>query len=263
MSRRGAEDGFTLIELLVAMTLGLIVSFAILQSSDLFFKHAGEQTRVLDGNDQVRTIMDQTVRDLQGASTILTAGSQDLIYTIQQPTGLQTKRLCVSGGRLYGMASTAPTAPPTTATPCTSGYRYATLKAAAPTGFTYDGAASSATPSTVHNVGLTFALDTTSPKRVSSTLLTASASRRLGTLPLDPAADLPVKKCDKNGALLGIDPLGALGPVTVRFTDLGGTAVGTSVSGGVQIPPGITSVIATVTNAAGVTSSVQKDVDCG
>src|SRR4051794_18324040 len=155
------QDGFTLIEMMVALLISTIVMLSTFQALDAFSSNTARQTRANDANDQVRTLMERTVKDLRSAATISYAGPQDLIYTVQEPAGTRTSRICVSGGRLYGWSTVAPATAPTSATPCANGTSVATVKSSSSTGFTYDGASSSSSPQAVRNVGLTFALYTT------------------------------------------------------------------------------------------------------
>lgn len=109
------DQGFTLVELLVAMVISLIVLFATLQSLDAFSSQASHQTKVTDANAQVRTTMDRAVRDLRGAAAITRASATDLVYTVDDPAGRRTERVCLSAANaLYG-ASIASAATPATA----------------------------------------------------------------------------------------------------------------------------------------------------
>lgn len=260
---RTGEEGFTLVELLVAMSISLIVLFATLQSFDLFTSNAAQQTRVTDANDQVRRTMERTVNDLRGASVIVRADATDLVYRVPDALGHRTERLCVASDYVYRSSSVtaaAPAAAPTAA--CATGTKIATLKTTSGTAFSYDGASSSPTPALVKNVGLTFSLDASGGGKTASSTLKASAARRsAGSLPITDD-DLDTV-CNATGALLS---LGAsvpnVGALTVTYANDGGIAIGTPVTGGVQIPEGITKVVATVTDAAGVTNTIRKDVEC-
>jgi len=258
---RHRDDGFTLVELLVGITISLIVLLATLTSLDAFSSNASQQTRVTDANNQVRTVMDNTVTDLRGAALILTAGATDLAYSVPATGGARVERLCLSGGELYG-SSTLSATPVAPTAACTSGTKIATLKSTASTAFTYDGASSSATPALVKNVGLTFGLDASQGGRTATSTLQASAARRsAGSLPVtddDLEAD-----CNAGGALLSLsaDLLG-LGPLSVTYADDGGISLGTPTGNTLQIPEGITTVVATITDAAGVTNTIERDVEC-
>ena len=50
--------------------------------------------------------------------------------------------------------------------------------------------------------------------------------------------------------------------MTVTYANDGGVAIGTPVTGGVQIPEGITRVVATITDALGATNTIEKDIEC-
>ena len=257
------EAGFTLVELLVGMVLTVIVLFATLQSFDGFTSGAAHQTRLTDANDQVRRTMDRTVADLRGASVIVRASASDLVYQVAEPAGVRTERICVSSGNLYASTGTTPTAPAAPTGTCSSLTRLVRLRSTASTGFTYDGASSSATPATVKNVGLTFSLDATTGARIGSSTLQASAARRASSgLPITDG-DLDAT-CNAGGALLslGVDLPGLLGPLTVTYANSGGVSLGTPTGTTLQIPEGITTVFATVTDAAGITKTIRKDVEC-
>lgn len=263
------EDGFTLVELLAAMAISLLVLFATLESFDAFSSNAAQQTRVTDANDQVRSAMDRTVGDLRGASAILRASSNDLVYAVPQTSSTTSvKRLCVDGGDgdLYGSSSTVSGTPAAPSAACSTGTRIASLRSAPGTAFTYDGASSSAAPALVKNVGLKFSLDTTARGRPGSSTLEASAARRsAGTLPITDA-DLDTS-CNPSGV-----PLLSLGAgvpnvagLTVTYATTGGVTLGVGVGTAaipITVPAGVTTILATVTDALGVTNTIQKDVSC-
>jgi len=255
------DDGFTLVELLVGITISLIVLLATLTSLDAFSSNAAQQTRITDAHNQVRTVMDNTVTDLRGASLILTAAATDLAYSVPDAGGARIERLCVSGGDLFG-SSTVVATPVAPTAACSSGTKLVSLKSTSSTGFTYDGVSSSATPALVKNVGLTFSLDATHADRAASSTLKASAARRsAGSLPItddDLDAD-----CNENGALLSLSAdLAFLGPLTVTYATDGGVSLGLPTGTTLQIPEGITTVVATITDAAGVTNTIESDVEC-
>ena len=257
------EDGFTLVELLVGITISLIVLLATLTSLDAFSASTAHQTRVTDANEQVRSVMDKTVTDLRRASLILNAGATDLSYSVPvSSTSARIERLCVAGGELYGSSTVTSGALAAPAAACENGTKIATLKSTASTAFTYDGAASSATPALVKNVGLTFSFYNEHGGRTATSTLQASAARRsAGTLPITPGEIVP--ECNEGGALLSLAAsVDDLGPLSVTYADDGGVEIGTPVTGGVQIPEGITRVVATITDAAGVTNTITKDLEC-
>lgn len=263
---RHGDDGFTLVELLVAMTLSIVILLATLQSFDVFSSDAAQQTRQADASDQVRTTMDRTVRDLRGASVLLTAAADNLVYTVPETSGVRTERLCLSGGQLYGWETITPTTPAAPTTACSSLTKVATLKPNVTTAFTYDGAPSSATPALVRNVGLTFSLASGSGRTGSSTLTASAARRSAGTLVLNPGGFVPT--CNSTtGALLDISaalPSNA-GTVTVTYATTGGVALGVGTGASprqVTIPPGLTTIVATITDALGATNTLKKDVIC-
>ena len=259
---RPGEEGFTLVELLVAMTLSLIVLFATLQSFDVFTSNASQQTRATDANDQVRR--DDGARrqrpsrflgDPEGGgagSRLPRPGQARLSHRAPlRRLGLPVRQL--ERDRSRGRRTDQPL---NTAT------KLATLKSTTTTAFTYDGAASSATPALVKNVGLTIGLDASGGGRTATSTLRASAARRS-------ASGLPITDddldtvCNPAGAFLSLNAdVPNVGEMTVTYANDGGIAIGTPVTGGWQIPEGITNVVATVTDAAGVTNTIRKDVEC-
>ncbi|MCW2999450.1 MAG: hypothetical protein JWN65_2999 [Solirubrobacterales bacterium] len=269
LDRSHHQDGFTLIEVLVAMTISLVVTLATLQGLDAFVTSTGQQTRATDANAQVRSAVDRLVDDLRGAAVIRSAAATDLVYSVSEPSGMRTERLCVGGAAiLYRSSSMISTTPGTACGTVGTGWiqsPVATLPATATTGFTYDGASASATPALVRSVGLTIGLNTTTNGRTSSSTLRASATlrRSAGTLPIGPG-DLDAS-CTSNGTLLSLSvgAIGGLSTLGVSYATTGGVSLGSGTgSSPVQIPAGITAVIATITDAAGVTDSIRKTVEC-
>lgn len=262
------QDGFTLIELLVSMVLSLIVLFAILQSLDLFSSNAAQQNRQTSANDTARSSIDQAVDELRSATTIRRAASTDLVYSLVDPSGQRTVRLCVAGSALYRSVSTTTTVPTSTCGVDGGGFTQglvARLPAATSTAFTYDGATASASPATVRSVGITLNLDASGGGTTAGSTLRASATvrRTAGALAVDPG-DVTAS-CNSSGALLSltVTPTNGLGGLGVTYATDGGIALGSGTAGGtVQIPKGITNIIATVTDTAGITSTVQKVVEC-
>lgn len=260
---RRDEAGFTLVELLVGITISMIVLLATLQSFDLFAATTSHQTRVTDANAQVRSTMYRTVNDLRGASKILRASATDLVYAVPDTGGSRVERLCITSDDLYGSQTPPAATPVVPAGACSTGTLLATLKSTTSTAFTYDGASSSLTPALVKNVGLTFSLDSSAAGKTSSSTLRASAARRsAGTMQLTDE-DLNTV-CNDTGALLSLSASipGTTGAVSVTYANDGGVAVGTPVTGGVQIPKTITRVVATVTDSVGVTNTITKDLEC-
>jgi prepilin-type N-terminal cleavage/methylation domain-containing protein len=263
------QAGFTVVELMVAMTLSLVVLLAVLQTLDVFTKSAGGQSRATDANDQVRRAMDRVVNDLRGAAVIRTAAATDLVYSVAETTGTRTERLCLSGTLLlYRASSTTKTVPTSACGTPDAGWtlaRVANLPATSATAFSYDGAASSATPATVKSVGLTLSLSAAGNGLTSTSTLRASATlrRAAGTLPLTGDAVVPV--CNQSGALLTLDAAatGGLGALNVTYRTAAGVLLGSATgSSSVQISTGVTALVATITDAAGVSTTVQKTVEC-
>ena len=252
------DDGFTLVELLVGITISVVVLLAALTSLDAFSSNAAHQTRVTDANGQVRSVMDSTVTDLRGASVILTAQDKDLAYAVPvSSTATRVERLCVASGELYG-SKTPDDATPAAPSGACSGTKLATLQSGASTGFTYD----SVTPALVKNVGLTVSLTTTQAGKEATSTLRASAARRsAGTLPIT-GGDID-GACGEAGPTLTLSAgIPGFGDLSVTYAYDGGVSV--AIPGGTpwQVPPGITSVVATVTNAAGVTNTIEEDIEC-
>ena len=264
---RRRDEGFTLVELLVGITVSLIVLLATLTSLDAFSSNAAHQTRVTDANGQVRQVMDSTVTDLRGASLILRAQPTDLAYAVPvSSTATRVERLCVDANELYGASTPDDATPVAPTAACATGTKIATLKSTAATGFTYDGATSAATPGTVKNVGLTFGLAVTQAGKTATSTLRASAARRSSSTPLPTGEDDVVPICNAAGALLTLSASATgnagLGPLTVTYATTGGVTIGTPVTGGIQIPEGITTVVATITDAVGATNTIKKVIEC-
>jgi len=257
------EDGFTLVELLVAISLSLIVLLATLSSLDVFSSNAAHQTRATDASDQVRTMMDRTVTDLRGASTLLRASSTDLAYAVPQTAStIRTERLCVSSSELYASTVTAATA--TTPPVACSGTKVATLQSGSATTFTYDSVASSTAAALVKNVGLTFSLESTGGGKTATSTLTASAARRSASALLLTDPDVKAGCQAGGGALLSLAAsVPGLAGLSVTFTSSSGVVLGTITgSGTLPIASSVTSVTATVTDALGATNLLQKDIQC-
>ena len=261
------DAGFTLVELLVGITVSLIVLLATLTSLDAFSSNAAHQTRVTDANGQVRQVMDSTVTDLRGASLILTAQPTDLAYAVPvSSTATRVERLCVASNELYGSSTPDDATPVAPTAACAAGTKIATLKSTSATAFTYDGASSATTPGIVKNVGLTFGLTIDQAGKTATSTLRASAVRRAGATVLPLGDDDVVPTCNAAGALLTLNVAATgsagLGPLTVTYATTGGITIGTPVTGGVQIPEGITTVVATITDALGATNTIKKVIEC-
>jgi len=260
--RRG-EDGFTLVELLTAISISLIVLLATLQSLDLFTSNAAQQTRVTDANDQVRTTMDRLTRDMRGAAAITRATPNDLVYTVPVTTGIRTERLCVDSTTLRATSSIAAAA--ATPAPACTGTKLATMRSTTETPFTYDSTATPADPALVRNVGLSLSLDASGGGKTASSTLSASVARRSAGI-LNLTDDDLRATCNPAGALLDISAsVPNVGTLSVTYQNDGGISLGTPLPGSrkLQIPEGLTRVVARVTNAAGVTKIIRRDVECG
>ncbi len=280
----GQDDGFTLIELVTAMTLSLIVLFATLQTLDAFNSSASQQTRATDANDKARSTMDRIVDDLRGAAIIRRATGTDLVYSVAQAGGtIRTERLCVAPGPPSTLNRATVTAATYTASTAVCGVadsgwtsgRVAALPATTTTAFAY-APASAATTAQISTVGLTFNVDASVGGRTASSTLRASATLRrvAGQLAID-GADIRAT-CDSQGALLSLNlgvaksitnPDGTPGTLNVTYATTGGITLGSgtvtdTASPPVRIPKGITNVIAKVTDAAGVTNTIQTTVTC-
>jgi prepilin-type N-terminal cleavage/methylation domain-containing protein len=275
-----ADAGFTLVEVLVAMTVSLVVILASLMTLDAFTASSSEQTRSTTANDQIRNAVDQLVNDLRSSSTLLRAGSDDLVWsTALTATSTRTRRICRStsgNGVVYRSESTTSTDP---GVPCTAtgsaGWTVARIGTvassnSASTGlFSYDGATSSATPATVKAVGLAIPLNTTSRGRASTSVLRTSAAVRkvagasTALTGLGPGA--VQVHCPASGPTiqLSVAALAALGPVTATLASDTGVALGT-LNGAqiVTLPRTVNAAVLTVTDALGVTKTISKPIGC-
>lgn len=259
------EDGFTLVEMLAAMVVSMIVLFAILQSLDVFTQNTARQTRLTDANDQVRLAMDRTVSDLRGASVIITATATDLAYSVAEAANVRTERLCLSSGYLYRSTSTSATVPAAPAAACSTGTKLGPLKATNASAFTYDGVAAPANPALVKNVGLTLSLDASGGGTTRSSTLKASAARRsAGTLPI--TDDDLNSKCGPTGPILSLSAgIPNVAGLTVTYADAGGVALGVgagTASTTIPLVSGTVNVVATVTDALGVTNIIHRSIEC-
>lgn len=272
-TQRSSEDsGFTLIELIVSMTIGIVVLLAVLQTFDVFTASAGEQQRSTDADAQARRAMALTVTDLRGAATLKVADPNNVTYTVSEANSVtRLIRLCLApDGFVYRYASTTTLTVPTA---CASGTRMTSLKAlndAASPLFRYDGASSSGTPERVRNVAINIRLDasTTQRKRRSSLQSSVVLRKAVGSLPVAPEdilidctasgnASQPTTSLVQLAAGVSQD----LGPVTVTYATTTGVTLGGGLSA-ITLPPGVTQVVARITDAAGITTSITKTVGC-
>jgi Tfp pilus assembly protein PilW len=260
------EDGFSLAEMVIAALLSTIVLLATLQSMDLFTTNAAQQTRDTDANHQARAAMDVAVRDLRGAGKILTASAGDLAYTVPESTGTRIERLCVSSNYLYHSSTTTTGSVTAPAAACSTGTKVTTVKSTSSTAFTYDGASSSATPTSVKNVGITLGLDASGGGKIHTTTLRASAVRRSssGLALTDP--DIKTV-CTGTGALLTLDAnIPGVSNLSVSYAKTDGTALGSATgtaTTSITLTTALTTVVATVTDSLGVVNILQKGIQCG
>lgn len=261
------EDGFTLAELLVVTVISGLLMFATLQTLDSFSSNASRQTRVMDANDQARTTMERIVKDLRQASVLTRATGTDIVYLVNEsPTVARYTRVCVdASGGLWRSQSTTTTDPGAPCPTVASGWTGAKLTTRASTNtaakpiFTYD----TPTASAVRSIGLTFILDATSGGKVAASTLRASTflRSRVYQAPVVTQGDIQTT-CTASGPLLNFGLLSNLlnGPLSINYTNQAGLSLGSGSS--LQLVNGVTSVIATITNAVGLTTVVNKDVAC-
>jgi prepilin-type N-terminal cleavage/methylation domain-containing protein len=262
-SRLREEDGFTLVEVLVAMVISTILLFATLQTLDTFTSTSARESRVTDANAQARLTMDHIVLDLRNGAGVLRAGPNDLVYSVKQSTSVtRYSRYCLDGSqRLRGEQSTT-SADPGVGCPSTAGgWTSAKLTTMASTNsvanplFRYD----SGTATAVRSIGLTFTLDASGAGRsVASTLRASAFLRSQGErAPVVSDGDIQAT-CTPSGPLVNFGLVSNLvnGPVTVAVNGVG---IGGS---SVQLLNGVSSFTATITNALGLTTVINKDVKC-
>jgi prepilin-type N-terminal cleavage/methylation domain-containing protein len=274
-SRRGLADeaGFTLVELLVAMTLSLIVLFALLQTFDAFSTSAARQTRVTDASDQVRRTMDSVVHDLRQAQTIEVAGPNDLVYTVTDAAAHTVRgRICLDGatGRLWRANVTTanpPAVPIAAGTACpTAGsgaYPVATLRStnsASNPIFRYD----SGTPSAVRNVSITLALSAGNAGHADTSTLRTSAFLRAQAEAAPAVTPRTVdSSCKATHQPVLTLAAGVGAGTTVSYTDLDNVSLGGANPGVPHtLPAGTTTVVATVTNALGAITQFVESLEC-
>lgn len=263
----GAQDGFTLVELLVAMAVSIILLLATLGTLDAFNSSSSRQSRLIDANDQARLTMDRTVHDLRNGSTVLRALPNDLEYAVNDsPTITRYVRLCLDASSgLRREQSTSSSAPGNSCPTIVGGWTGGKITTMASTNttasplFRYDSATAATAPGTVRSVGLSFSLDASGGGRSAASTLQASAFLRSQAerAPIVDDGDIQAT-CTPSGPLLNFGLLSNLinGPVTVVANGLvpSGNAL--------QLTNGVTTVTATITNALGLTTVVNKDVKC-
>jgi prepilin-type N-terminal cleavage/methylation domain-containing protein len=261
------EDGFTLAELLVVTVISGLLMFATLQTLDSFSSNASRQTRLMDANDQARMTMERVVKDLRQASTVTRASANDIVYLVNEsPTVARYTRVCVDAtGGLWRAQSTTTTDPGAPCPTVAAGWTGAKLTSRASTNtganpiFTYD----SGTASAVRSIGLTFTLDATSGGKPGASTLRASTflRSRVFRAPVVTQGDIQAT-CTASGPLLNFGLLTNLlnGPLSISYTNQNGVALGSG--NNLQLLNGVSSVIATITNAVGLTTVVNKDVAC-
>lgn len=274
------ESGFTLVELLVAMSLTVIVLFAILNILDSFTANAARQTKITAANEQVRHAMDRIVRDLRHAAAIEVADPVDLVYTVtDSATKFRRERICIDADSRLWRSSVTTTTPPATpissATSCPTADSAAAqitplLSANTDTNplFTYD----SPSPATVRSVGLTFALNAGNAARSDVSTLRASAFvRAQSETALAVDEDEIATTCSSSGDADGEEEAMAptltlsagVGPLTVTYTDVDGNTLGTAAAGSAKtLPSGQTIVVATITATSGAVTQIVKKIAC-
>jgi prepilin-type N-terminal cleavage/methylation domain-containing protein len=261
------EDGFTLVELLVVMVISTVVLLGTLLTLDSFSSNSIRQTRIIDANEQVRTTMDRVVRDLRDVATITRAGANDLVYSLKESvTTTRYERICMdSAGGIWGSQSTTAPDPGTGCPTAASGWsggritlRASTNSTANPI-FRYDNSNLAA----VRSIGLTFSLDAKSGGRPGGSTLRASAfvRNRVERAPVVTTGDIAAT-CTPSGPLLNFGLVNSLlnGPLSISYADQSGVLLGSGSN--VQLTNAVSRVVATVTNAIGLTTVVTKDLKC-
>jgi prepilin-type N-terminal cleavage/methylation domain-containing protein len=272
---RHGEAGFTLVELLVAMTLSLIVLFALLQTFDAFSTSAARQTRVTDASDQVRATVDGVVRELRQAQTIEVAGPNDLVYTVTDSAAHTARvRLCLDAAtsRLWRSSVTTinpPAVPIAAGTACpTAGsgaYQVGrVLRSSNSTTnpiFRYD----SGLPAKVRNVSITLALDAGNAGHADTSTLRTSAfvRARAETAPAVTRNDIDTSCRSTHEPVLTL-AAGVGAGTTVSYTDLDNNSLGDAIAAGTphQLPAGASTVVATVTSALGAITQIVESLGC-
>jgi prepilin-type N-terminal cleavage/methylation domain-containing protein len=262
-ARRGREDGFTLVELLVVMAISSVLLVATLQIFDSFSSNTAQQRRVIDANDQARAAMDTIVRDVRNAAGVTRAGPNDLVYAVNEsPTVTRYARYCLDAGSVLRKEQSTTAADPGTPCPSTAsgwtsakGTTMASTNSTANPLFRYD----SATATAVRSVSLTFSLDASGAGHTGGSTLRASAFLRSQGERAPVVEDGDIQTiCTQSGPLVSFGLLSNLvnGPVTVvvNGVGLGGSSV--------QLTNSVSTITATITNALGLTTTVNKDVSC-
>jgi prepilin-type N-terminal cleavage/methylation domain-containing protein len=261
-TRLRAEHGFTLVELLVAASISTIVLFATLKTLDTFVSTSARETRVTDANDQARQTMDRIVSDVRNGAGVLRAGPNDLVYSVKDQTGTRYQRYCLdSSKRLRGEQSTTTSDPGTSCPSTASGWTSAKLTTLASTNsaanpmFRYD----SGTALAVRSIGVTFSLDASGGGRSGGSTLRGSAFLRRQSERAPVVTDTDIQTtCTPSGPLVNFGLVSNLinGPVTVAVNGIG---LGGATA---QLTNGVNFITATITNALGLTTVVNKDVKC-
>jgi type II secretory pathway pseudopilin PulG len=264
------ESGVTLVELMTAMVLGLVVMFAALTTLENFSHSASRQTRVTDANDQVRSVMDRVVSDLRQARTIEVASPDDLVYTVvDSATQTRRERICLDfAGRLWrsrDVTASPPVTPIAAGSACpiagSGAFHVTELRSSNTVSnpiFSYD----SATPASVRSVGMTFSLDAGNVREHDTSTLRASAFvRSRGESAPSIEQDDISTVCDSSGPQLTLSL--SVGALSVAYTDVDGVVLGRTDDGSaVQLPLGVTKVLATVTTAGGGVTHLLKELAC-
>jgi Tfp pilus assembly protein PilW len=262
-TRVSADDGFMLVELLVAMTISTILLLATLMTFDTFSSHQARESRVIDAGDSARRTMDRIVQDLRNSAVILRTGANDLVYSVNEtPSVTRYARYCLDSSQGLRSEQSTTSADPGTNCPSTaSGWTggksttMASTNSVANPLFRY----ATGTTAVVRSVGLTFSLDASVAGRSGGSTLRASAFLRSQgeRAPVVQDGDIQTT-CTPSGPLVNFGLVTNLvnGPVTVAVNGIG---LGGST---VQLLNGATTITATITNALGLTTVINRDVKC-
>ncbi len=284
--RLGCEDGFSLAELVVAMTLSLIVLFAVLGAFDAFNGGVAANNRLTAAQDTARREVAAMVRILRDAgapapasgtqpTTVVQAGANDLVFLSTSwpgesgagTTGNHVERLCLDSTTrtlwFNGLrAGTAGSATPGSACPSqASGWtsrvvaRDVVNTAAQPI-FRYGSS------SPVRTVSIALRLEGGTAATSRPLELRSGSALRGALAPQVAADDVTVGPCESGKALLTLN-LAAGGASTsgAKLTASGAIAVGPG-----KILVDATSspatVAVTVTNVLGLQTPLLKSVSC-